>query len=299
MRRASGNVVPLSNFKPETIVARSEKDLLWVDRHGKEASPPDYSALPDPSAVLRGEVLPKLDLIRFRSDKTFVAGGLQRGFSEWEREFGVMRCFGEVRKWLCEGVDFYDFFQQFSGVFKGRHFDSVVPPHMYFQNAPNCIEHIDFIETAIKSGLQSGAIRYVGRMGYDPPPRVINPLSVNVEPTKKRLVLSMKGVNLFCKDSPLSLNPLTEIVKGIEPRGFFSSLDDVNGYKQMQLKEKSWEFCGFQWGGNYFVDVCLPFGWKNSAYVYTSTGEVLSEWLRKRGVHTSLWIDDRFVGSLK
>ena len=136
-------------------------------------------------------------------------------------------------------------------------------------------------------------------MDRDPSPRILNPLYVNVEPTKKRLVLSMKGVNLFCKDCPFSLQPLVEVVKGLEPRGFVTSLDDVNGYKQMKLTERSCEFCGFQWGGFYFVDTCLSFGWKCSAFVYSMTGRVLSQWLRERGVFESLWIDDRILGPVQ
>ena len=77
---------------------------------------------------------------------------------------------------------------------------------------------------------------------------------------------------------------------------FFSSTDDVQGYKQIPLTPDSYKFCGFEWGGFYFCDTTQPFGWKNSAFVYTSVGNVLSAFLKKQGVHTKLWIDDRFIG---
>ena len=51
------------------------------------------------------------------------------------------------------------------------------------------------------------------------------------------------------------------------------------------LTPESYEYCGFEWAGFWFVDTTLPFGWRNSAYVYFTTGEVLSEWLRSRGIH--------------
>jgi hypothetical protein len=297
LRRARRNVIPWKGVNPELVEVTSIDDVVWTDRHGNPALPPNYDELPDPSAVLKGDVSPDLDMICFKSSETFVSGGLMGNFEAWKELFGDMEGFQEVGKWLGEGIDLYDFFTPFVGEYKGRQFDSMVPPCMYFQNAPNCGEYQDFVEEAITKGLRNGAIRCMGKMGRDPPPRVVNPISVNVESTKKRLVLSMKGVNLFCKDCPFSLHSLVEIVKGLEPRGFFALLDDVNGYKQMRLTERSWEFCGFQWGGYYFVDTCLPFGWKCSAYVYTMTGRMLSRWLRDRGVHTSLWIDDRFVGS--
>jgi hypothetical protein len=89
-RRAKEHVVPLRSLDPVGVVVRLESEVEWVDRDGREASPPDYDMLPDPDAVLRREVSPRLDLIRFRSDKTFVAGGLWRGFREWEVELGTM-----------------------------------------------------------------------------------------------------------------------------------------------------------------------------------------------------------------
>jgi hypothetical protein len=106
----------------------------------------------------------------------------------------------------------------------------------------------------------------------------------------------MRAVNLFCSDNPFSLVPLDHIVKPIRPGGFFSSTDDVQGYKQIPLTTESYQFCGFEWGGSYFCDTTLPFGWKNSAFVYTSVGNVLSAFLKRQGIHTELWIDDRFVG---
>jgi hypothetical protein len=262
------------------------------------ASAPDYSILPDPEAVLRGELEPDFKNLRVRSDKTFVAGCLPQFCHEWQDNFAKIPSFAEVKTWLQNGVNFYNFFTHYSGVYRDRVFNSAVPPPMYFPNAPIAYKYETFVTEAILKGLGNGSMKCVGKVERDFPPRVINALSVSVEPTKNRLILSMKGVNLFCKDTPFKLQNLSEVVKGVQPGGYFSSLDDVNGYKQNSLHPNSWEFCGFQWSGFYFVDTCLSFGWKNSAYVYTTTGNVLSQWLRMRGVHTSLWIDDRFVGQV-
>ena len=199
-----------------------------------------------------------------------------------------------IRPWLKRGVHIPDFFQHYSGVFNGRVFDSIIPPPMYFQNAPICREYKDFISQTILKRLEEGSMVCLGKVGESPPPRVVNALSI--EPIKPRLILSMRAVNLFCKDTPFSLVPLSEIARDIPRRSFFSSYDDVQGYKQLSLTKESYEFCGFEWGGWWFTDTTLPFGWKNSAYVYTTVGEVLSEWLRRRGIHTALWIDDRFLG---
>jgi hypothetical protein len=245
--------------------------------------------------VLRGE-LARIANLRVRSDKTFVAGCLPQFFEEWQTNFAEIPGFTTVKTWLQHGVDFYDFFTHYSGIYRSRKLNSVVPPPMYFPNAP--IAYGWFVTETILKGLKNGSMKYVGKVGKDSAPRVVNALSISVEPTKNRLILSMKGVNLFCKDTHFQLQTLAEIVKGVKPGGYFSSSDDVNGYKQIPLHPKSWKVCGFQWSGHYFVDTCLSFGWKNAAYIYTTTGNVISQWLRLRGVHTSLWIDDRFVGQV-
>ena len=127
-----------------------------------------------------------------------------------------------------------------------------------------------------------------------PPPCVVNALSV--EPIKPRLINSMRAVNLFCKYNKFSLAPLTDIVRHIPADSFFSGMDDTQGYKHLSLTPESYEFCGFEFCGHWFCDTTLPFGWGNSAYVYTMVGNVLSEWLKSRGIYTELWIDDRFLG---
>ena len=165
---------------------------------------------------------------------------------------------------------------------------------MYFQNDTVVRNFQDFVGKTILTRLAEGSIKWLGRVGVDPPPRVVNALSI--EPIKPRLILSMRAVNLFCKECPFSLAPLSHIVSAFPPNSFFTSYDDVQGYKQLSLTSDSYPFCGFEWAGFWFCDTTLPFGWRNSAYVYTAVGDVLSSWLRLRGIHTALWIDDRFLG---
>ena len=266
----------------------------WVDLEGNPAPPPDFSSLPSPSDVLEGRALPDFAGLRLRSQDSFICGNLHNFVPIWDRYMADVEGYGVVRPWLRDGVHIPSFFQHYQGTFNGRSFDSAVPPPMYYQNAPICLEYSKFITETILKRLEEGSMLCLGEVGVAPPPRVVNALSI--EPIKPRLIFSMRAVNLFCKDTPFSLTPLSQIVSGIPPRSFFSSFDDVQGYKQLSLTKASYPFCGFEWGGWWFCDTTLPFGWKNSAYVYTVTGEVLSTWLRNKGVHTALWIDDRFLG---
>ena len=202
--------------------------------------------------------------------------------------------YASVRPWIHDGVHIPSFFRPYKGVYKGRSFDSVIPHPMYFQNDGRCDDFKDFIAATIVQRLKEGSVKWLGRVGVDPPPRVVNALSV--EPTKPRLILSMKAVNLFCKDTPFTLTPLTDIVRHIPENSFFTAMDDTQGYKHVALTEASYPFCGFEFAGHWFCDTTLPFGWKNSAYVYFTIGEVFSDWIRSCDIYTQLWIDDRFLG---
>ncbi|XP_038045151.1 uncharacterized protein LOC119719725 [Patiria miniata] len=200
----------------------------------------------------------------------------------------------QVRVWLHGGVDLFEFFQPYQGKYRGRDFNSETPPHMYFPNAPICKQFVPSINDTITKRLIEGSVELLGAVHEVSPPKCVNALSI--EPSKPRLVLSMKGPNLWCKDTPFKLVPLGDIVKPVHKGGFFSGTDDAQGYKQLLLTGRSKTFCGFEWAGFYFEDTTLPFGFKNSAYIYSTVGFCLSTWLKNRGIHTEVWIDDRFIG---
>ena len=56
-------------------------------------------------------------------------------------------------------------------------------------------------------------------------PRVVN--AISVEPTKPRLILSMRAVNLFCRDAKFALTLLSEIAQHVPKNSFFTGLDDT------------------------------------------------------------------------
>ena len=297
LRRRARRPFSIVNFDPVSAAARySEKNVAWLDMAGNPASPPSYSALPTPSDVLSGRAAPAFDGLRLRDKATFVCGNLHRYAHIWDATMVDIPEYDLVRPWIHDKIHIPAFFQPFKGPFgASRFFDSESPPKMYFQNAPICADYVDFISDTILLRLQEGSMTYWGKVGVDSPPHVVNALSI--EPIKPRLILSMRAVNLFCCDTPFSLAPLSDIVRHVSPGDFFSSYDDVQGYKQLSLTPASYTYCGFEWGGHWFADTTLPFGWKNSAYVYTTTGNVLTAWLKARSVYSALWIDDRFLGS--
>ena len=75
-----------------------------------------------------------------------------------------------VRPWIQRGVHLPDFFQPFKGEFNGRVFDSEIPPPMFFQNDNRCADFWEFISDTILKRIEEGSVRYLGRVGVDPPP---------------------------------------------------------------------------------------------------------------------------------
>ena len=109
-------------------------------------------------------------------------------FFTWKKVFAGLPEFGVVEHWLRDGVHLPSFFRHYEGNFNGRVLNSVVPPPMYFQNAPICQEYSDFISDTITMRLKEGSMLFWGKVGEVPPPWVLNALSI--EPIKPRLILS-------------------------------------------------------------------------------------------------------------
>ena len=67
---------------------------------------------------------------------------------------------------------------------------------------------------------------------------------------------------------------LIDITHYLEKDHFQTKLDDKLGYDHVFMDDESRLLMGFQWGGWWFVNHVLPFGWKISPYIYQSLGMV-------------------------
>ena len=97
------------------------------------------------------------------------------------------------------------------------------------------------------------------------------------------------------KDTPFSLDTLSEVPKIVKKNSFLTKLDDKSGYDNVLMSENSKSLLGFQWGGHYFQCNTLPFGWKNSAFVYHTLNLQAISRLRQLSVSCLLYIDDRLI----
>ena len=77
-----------------------------------------------------------------------------------------------------------------------------------------------------------------------------------------------------------------------------SKIDDKSGYDHILLTRESSQYFGIEWNGLWWVCTTLPFGWKNSSYVYQTIGLVASNFFTQKEIAFSLYIDDRLNGEL-
>ncbi|CAG2248312.1 unnamed protein product [Mytilus edulis] len=159
------------------------------------------------------------------------------------------------------------------------------PRSRQFNNAANCQELIDFIDDEITSRLQSGAVTLLGKVGEVQPPYIVSPITI--EPTKPRLCINLMYLNSFMKDTPFNLDTLVDVPK--------TKLDDKSGYDNVFVTESSRHLLGFDWGGYFFCCNTLPFGWKNSAFIYHTLNLQGISFLRRKSISCLLYIDDRLL----
>jgi hypothetical protein len=231
--------------------------------------------------------------LSFRDPSQFVAGGLHNHPQAWASVASFLPTdqSNEVLDWIYNKVDVSKYFCHFKGGFKGDWYDTDVPPTRIFNNHRSCIPFAQFISDTILQRLSSGAISLWGRVGEVDPPHLVMPLTV--EPSKPRLCNDDRFLNLWILHRPIKLDTLRGLPLYVLPGHYQTVCDDKSGYDHILLTEASKTFFGFEWGGWFFTSKTIPFGWKLSAFVYHTTGSLVSSYLRTIGIPYSLYIDDR------
>ena len=249
--------------------------------------------------ICAGKVVPDISSLRFRNPDVLIAGQLHRYSELWER-IAALSSYDRVDEaldWIKNQVSLYGFFKLFKGNFKGVSYNSDVPLRTEFDNNKSCNDFDHFIDKTLLDRVCSGPISVLGRVGDVDPPHLIMPLTV--EPSKPRLCHDNRFLNLWMADRPFRLDNLSHLPRYRTKGSYQTTLDDKSGYGHILLDIPGRTFFGIKWKGWYFVSNSIPFGWKISAYVYHSTGLLVSHFLRSIGVPCSLYIDDRHNGELQ
>ena len=141
-------------------------------------------------------------------------------------------------------VSIFEYFQPFSGSFKGKQYSSDYPSS---EHNTSCKPFADFVRSTLLDRLTSGAISLKGKVGEVEPPYHVFPLTV--EPTKPRLCHDTRLLNLWMRDMPCKLDTILDLPRYVGRDTYQTILDDKSGYYHLLLSVESRTFFGIQWGG--------------------------------------------------
>ena len=145
-------------------------------------------------------------------------------------------------------------------------------------------------------GVFKGIKCYSLRPPKHEPPWLVLPMTV--EFNKPRLCIDARYLNLWMKETPFKLDTLASVPQFVYRGSHLSKIDDKSGYDHVLLSEDSQQYFRIEWEGWWLVGTTLPFGWKNSPFVYQSIGRSATTFLPKKGITCSLYIDDRLIGEV-
>ena len=133
-------------------------------------------------------------------------------------------------------------------------------------NNKSFLEHQDFALEEIKNLIAGGKVELVTHK-----PRVVNPLSVAVQPTKKRLILDCSFLNQYVVAPSFKMDDVKTGRSFFKKGGFFFSFDMKDGYHHLFVHESFRDYLGFSFsldGKTYYARflVC-PFGLRDVPYL--------------------------------
>ena len=241
-----------------------------------------------------------INRVRCRDPDNFIAGQLHHHWHNWEFLLDLQpgHKAQEVAAWLRHGVDIHDYFTHFKGSFKGNYYDCRIPPPTVLTNYISGKTHAREIGQHLEERLRNGSLELLGRVGQVPPPRIVMPLVMVTGTRKNRLCHDERFLNLFMAKKQFKLDTLPLIPATLPHGAFMTNCDEKSAYDGVSLSPNSREFFGVQFGGWFMRYTTLPFGWSLSPYIYQTIGMVVTNHLRRQGIVTLQYLDDRFIGPM-
>ena len=141
--------------------------------------PPFVDPLPPPGLVASRPGLADLALLRFYDPSHFRASNIHGESYVWQNLISNSSC-GEVDhlEIIREGVRFEHFFRPFRGSFKGKAYDSDIPPPVVISNFATCARFSQFISDTIIQWVTAGVIAIWGPVDLVASPYLVLPLTV-------------------------------------------------------------------------------------------------------------------------
>jgi hypothetical protein len=193
-------------------------------------------------------------------------------------------------------------FRHFRGRFAGRWYDCASPPARVFKN--NWPEGLTstgetpeaWALTKVKVDVATGALIHWGTVGVDAPPKVVLPLTVELE--KPRMIHDARFTNLWCDSVPFSLDKVSSVPEVFQKNSFLGKYDHKAGYHALLFAEETREYFGFEIDGEYYVPAGGIFGWNELPEIYHSLHAALLHWIAEQfGIPALVYLDDALSGS--
>ena len=126
----------------------SNENLFWSSMDGVPVQK-GVTEIPTIEDIIVSREAPDLSLLRFRDPNHFVAGGVHKDPSAWQKILINHPKRDQIFTWISNKVDVHDFVRHFSGTIKGETYDSNFPPPKCFRNHASCKKFSTFISDSI------------------------------------------------------------------------------------------------------------------------------------------------------
>ena len=181
-------------------------------------------------------------------------------------------------------------------------------------NHPSALQHSDDIDFYIATELGWGAL--AGPF-QGPPVSYFHTSPLMTRPkkdsSKRRVIVDLSwpdGASVndgiqrqWYLDGPAAISlPTVEYMENrilqLGPGEYLYKTDLARGYRQLRVDPADWPLLGFCHNGQWFMDVCPPFGLRSSALFMQRTSEAISYIHGKAGFYSRPYLDD-FGGAEK
>lgn len=125
-------------------------------------------------------------------------------------------------------------------------------------------------------------------------PRVVLPLGTVRRPgsNKLRLILDARWLNKRLLKITFRYEMLKDVPSIFAPGSFMCSLDISSAYHHVPLHPSAYTYVGFEWDGQYYVFLALPFGLTSACRVFTKVMRTVVKHWRGQGIDLLPYIDD-------
>lgn len=174
-------------------------------------------------------------------------------------------------------------------------YDYPDPSVCFMSNNKSALNNSDFVTAEIQTLLKNNCIRRADRSQV----KMVSPLSVATNKVgKKRLILDLRVLN----DHLLKHSIRFEDVRSVVPfmsegvLNYASVFDLKSGYHHCSIHPDDVCYLGFEWDGQIYVFLVLPFGLSTAPYLFTKVLRPFLRYWRMKGILCALFLDDGLVG---